>query len=422
LPCDKGISDDVGFESRDSSRPDFGINVEKNMRAQALPKPTSPHSRPAPGPSSRIQRQLGTGFDLVVVESTPASELHLTLMPQANETPAALVGRLTQVLGVWDATMVQLTAFGSLDAHQPVREALKQTSSLPVFPLTWVEGRSCTNHPIAGMQVHGVIGAKVQTEEIQSGAVTCVWDDATATHCVLNGILPPCPTANALPQAAQTLENLQASLARTGMTMKDVARTWFYLDDILSWYGDFNRARNDFFARCELRPGSIPASTGVSGRNSAGSALTAAAWAVRAHEAGARSIQVVPSPRQCPAPAYGSAFSRAVEIHSSGFRQLLVSGTASIAPDGRTEHVGDGQRQIELSMQVVQDILESRSMSFADVSRATAYFKFPADVAAWEDWRDQHKHQTLPAVCTCCDICRDDLLFEIELDAIRAGG
>ena len=34
--------------------------------------------------------------------------------------------------------------------------------------------------------------------------------------------------------------------------MKDVVRTWF-LDDILSWYGAFNRVRNTVFEQHELR-------------------------------------------------------------------------------------------------------------------------------------------------------------------------
>jgi len=64
-----------------------------------------------------------------------------------------------------------------------------------------------------------------------------------------------------------------------------------------------------------------------------------------------------PVPEQCPASSYGSAFSRAVEIGSTGFRRLLVSGTASIGRDGKTEHIGDARAQIERSMQVVKPFL-----------------------------------------------------------------
>jgi enamine deaminase RidA (YjgF/YER057c/UK114 family) len=203
------------------------------------------------------------------------------------------------------------------------------------------------------------------------------------------------------------------------MTVKNVARTWLFLDDILSWYGDFNHVRNDFFARTELRAGSVPASTGVSGRNPAFSAVGLAAWAVKPRNQAGEVVHVVPSPRQCPAPAYGSAFSRAVEIGSPGFRQVLVSGTASIEPGGQTAHVGDVRAQINLSMEVVEAILESRGMTFADVSRATAYFRSGAAAPLFNDWLERHELRGLPVVNACCDICRDDLLFEIEVDAIK---
>jgi enamine deaminase RidA (YjgF/YER057c/UK114 family) len=103
-----------------------------------------------------------------------------------------------------------------------------------------------------------------------------------------------------------------------------------------------------------------------------------------------------------------------------GYRQILVSGTASIEPGGRTAHVSDVRAQIELSMQVVEAILASRGMAFADVSRATAYFKSPADTPVFDAWLARHELSAMPMVRTGCDICRDDLLFEIELDAIKS--
>ena len=57
-------------------------------------------------------------------------------------------------------------------------------------------------------------------------------------------------------------------------------------------------------------------------------------------------------------------------------------------------------------------------MSFADVSRATAYFKSGTDLPVFQSWLKENQLLALPVVNTCCEICRDDLLFEIELDAI----
>ncbi len=395
--------------------------MQTPTQTQAEPPTAQPNPPPPFAAHAEIQRHRTPGMELVVVKSAPVSELHLTLTPHEGESTALLIQRLARALAPWEATIVRQIVFGSTKAQPVTLAALKQAFDDPGTPLIWVEGASCRNHPIAGIQVHAVAGAKVRTLENYHGTLARVWDDARATHCVLSADGPTRTSASPREQTTRTFENLQAALAQTGMTMKDLARTWFFLDDILSWYGDFNRARNDFFARNELRAGSVPASTGVGGRNPAGSALTAAAWAVKTRDEKTSAVQVVPSPLQCAASSYGSAFSRAVEIHSAGFRQLLVSGTASIAPDGRTAHVGDVRAQIELSMQVVEAILASRRMSFADVSRATVYFKSPSAAPVWEDWCARHEQPAMPVVCACCDICRSDLLFEIELDAIRPG-
>ena len=370
--------------------------------------------------AARISRLHRAGLKLMAIESSPLREFHLTVTPQKSESAKDLAHRLAEILHVHEATVVRHIVFGSVKEQPSTVAALRQALEDPTLPVTWVEGASCNAGLIAGMQVHAIAGAKVQTIGCGELSVGRVWNDAVASHCVLGALGPTHCPASAPAQTRQTFENLQAGLAQAGMTMKDVARTWFFLDEILSWYGDFNRVRNDFFAQSELRPGSVPASTGVSGRNPAGAALTAAAWAVRAHEHNHRAVEFVASPKQCPAPAYGSAFSRAVEIYSGGFRQLLVSGTASIAPDGRTEHVDDVRAQIELSMQVVTAILAARGMRLADVSRATAYFKSPTDAPLFKHWLERHILGEMPVVLVACDICRDDLLFEIELDAIRA--
>jgi enamine deaminase RidA (YjgF/YER057c/UK114 family) len=358
---------------------------------------------------------------LVAIESGLVGEYHLTLTPLKQESARALAQRLAEVLHGEEATVVRLLAFGAVREQPVLVAALRQALEDPVLPVTWAEGDSCTDAPVAGLQVHAVSGLRVQTIGCGDQPLGRVWSDARAMHCVLGGVVPTIPHASAPTQARQTFELLQAGLAEAGMAVGDVARTWFFLDDILGWYGEFNRVRNDFFAQSELRPGRVPASTGVSGRNAAGAALTAAAWAVRAHEPEPPAVEFLPSPKQCPAPAYGSAFSRAAVIRTGGFRQLLVSGTASIAPDGRTTHVADAPGQIERTMEVIYAILESQGMRFSDTTRAVAYFKSATDAPLFRHWLEKHKLAGLPVVFTRCDICRDDLLFELELDAVAAG-
>ena len=375
-------------------------------------------------------------LELVTAGSASAQEIHLTVRPRAGEAVAAVARRAAVELNLRQALAVRILGFGSPAARNATLAALRLRLNDNV-PVTWVEAASCDGHSLAGLQIQAVTGREVRlvtaehsvahaprskvARQAGTSAMARVWKNGHATHCVLSGLVPAHPTSSPARQAAQLFRAIQAGLAEAGMEMKDVARTWFYLDDILSWYGAFNRVRNDFFHRHKIPAAAMPASTGVCGRNPTGAALTAAVWAVRPDDPATELVRTVASPGQCPAPAYGSAFSRAVEITSDGFRQLLISGTASIAPGGKTCHVGNVEAQIDRTMEVVEGILASRHMSLADTSRATAYFKFAKDVAVFSKWLKQRGVQHLPRLNVCCDICRPDLLFELELDALQTG-
>jgi enamine deaminase RidA (YjgF/YER057c/UK114 family) len=370
---------------------------------------------------SRISHSSAPGMKLTTIESRAVTEFHLTLIPFPKESATACARRLAEIIHLLDATIVRTFVFGPVTASGPVMAGLRQALDITYVPMTWAEGLACGGAAIAGIQAQAIANSKVTTLPLPGHAVGQIWRDARATHCALSNLGAVQLKLSPAEQTRETFATIHHALAQAEMSLKDVARTWFFLDDILSWYGNFNRVRNTVFEQHELRPGSLPASTGVRARNPFGASLAAGVWAVKPHNAATRVISHVGSPRQCAATAYGSAFSRAVEINTGGHRQLLVSGTASIDPDGTTAHVGDARSQIELTMRVVSDLLDSRGMSFANVSRATAYFKSATDQPLFQAWLAANHLQAMPVLNTCCEICRDDLLFEIELDAVAAG-
>ena len=125
----------------------------------------------------------------------------------------------------------------------------------------------------------------------------------------------------------------------------------------------------------------------------------------------------IASPLQCPAPAYGSSFSRAMELSTAAGRRLFISGTASVAPGGETLWQNDIARQVDLTMKVVEALLSSRGYSFDDLTRAVAYFKHSEYLPAFTQWCAARRLSSLPLVSTHCAICRDTLAFELEADA-----
>jgi enamine deaminase RidA (YjgF/YER057c/UK114 family) len=243
-----------------------------------------------------------------------------------------------------------------------------------------------------------------------------LFTDGWARHCLLSDVRPKELSKPHATQATQLYQKLEDALGRVGMRLSDVVRTWLFLDNILSWYGPFNTVRTEIFTQQNLFTKCVPASTGIGARNPAGAALVGGAWAVQPLD-GPMRVCEVRSPRQCSARSYGSCFSRAVELTAPGHRRLLISGTASLGPDGRTAHVGNVRGQIELTMEVVEAILRSRQMSFADVTRAVAYFKRAQDAPLLGLWCAAHRVWP-PMISTRCDICREELLFEMEVDAI----
>ena len=352
-----------------------------------------------------------------IIQRDGLTEHHLTLLPQPGESAAKMLERLTALLQTHNASVVRHEVFGALTAQPDFAAALQRLFGEQAWPVTWVEGASCDGESVAGMHVLAVAGTQVESVSIGGRVVGRIFHDGHARHCLLGDIRPTDPFAPREQQAMSVFENIEAALRHAGMSMVDVARTWLLIDELLAWYGPLNQVRRDFFERCHLFDHTVPASTGVGVKNPAGAALVAAAWAV-APASGSLFVGEVGSPLQCPALKYGSCFSRAVEIVTPSWRRMFISGTASIAPKGDSVGAGDMERQIDLTMQVVRAILVSREMDYADVTRATAYLRNPSDAPIFRRWCVKLGLENWPLITTQAVVCRDELLFEIEVDAM----
>ena len=314
------------------------------------------------------------------------------------------------------ATPLHVQVFGDCRASAAFTDALRTQFGRVDWPVTWVQGGACGSQPVAGLQVHAFTG-KVERVVLDGRQVGSVFTDGGAQQCVVGAMPPGDCTLSRPEQTVRALANLQVILAKAGFKLADVVRTWFFLDHILSWYNDFNHARTKIYSEVKFRTGSLPASTGVGADNPAGAALALAAWAFRPLGKDSYAEEVA-SPLQCPAPAYGSSFSRALETSTNTGRRLFISGTASIAPEGKTLWVGDVRKQVELTMDVVEAILGSRGFHFNDLACATAYFRHATDAGVFAEWLAANRLSHLPVIFTQCDVCRDDLLFELEAEAM----
>ena len=352
-----------------------------------------------------------------MVSGKTGASFSLTFTPSPGENLADLCRRIATRLRERAAVPLHLLIFGNATAASNGMDALEKSFGRVDFPVTWVEGADCGDNFIAGIQLYAFTG-EVGRIFVNGHVLGSVFTEGGARQCLVGGLMHSDKILPPAEQTRQTLETLQAVLARGGFDLADTVRTWFFLENILAWYDEFNHARTKIYSGVKFCTGSLPASTGVGAKNPAGTALALAAWAFRPLEKSARAEEIA-SPLQCPAPAYGSSFSRALEISSDASRRLFISGTASIAPGGKTLWVGDTRKQIELSMDVVEAILRSRGFTLADLTRATAYFRHATDAGIFSEWLAANRLEQMPVVSAQCDVCRDDLLFELEAEAER---
>lgn len=344
-------------------------------------------------------------------------EHHLTVNALPGEKPVQIIRRLAMALNELNATIVRHEIFCPLARREDVFQAMQSELGCMEWPIMWIAGTSAAQPDVLGMHVFALTGAEVETVSLNGRTIGRVFTNGTIRHCLLGDIRPSNPSTSRPVQYREVFENIERALREAGMGMTDVARAWFFLDGILAGYGSFNEIRNKFYRQKGILEGLVPASTGVGSRNPAQAALTAAVWAVSDSEGPLKARDVL-SPLQGASLEYGSAFSRAVIIPEPNCRRLFVSGTASIGLDGQSLHQGEVKEQISLTMKVVRTLLKDNGLDFGDVTRATAYLKDNADISVFEAWRAKHDLQSMPVVAVQADICRDELLFEIELDAI----
>jgi enamine deaminase RidA (YjgF/YER057c/UK114 family) len=311
-----------------------------------------------------------------------------------------------------DVQFLLQIAFGGLPNQ-------KNRTYAAMLPLISVQGKVTSETAFSAWQAFAVKGMSVHSIHLSDRMVAAWFEDHHARYCFLGNILPQNLYRSASIQAREVFEQMEKILEMADMAITDLVRTWLYLSNLLDWYDAFNEVRTRFFEERGVFGRLMPASTGIGAGNATGAALVAGALAIRPRK-GSPCISAVPSPMQCSATQYRSAFSRAVEIAWHDARLLLISGTASITPDGRSAHMGDPQGQIALTMEVVEAILASRDMGWEQVTRTIIYLKNMAYAPLFTEYCRQQHIPPLPAVLVETDICRPELLFEIEVDAVDA--
>ncbi len=374
----------------------------------------TPLSNPGSG-AHGVNVSLEDGMSVATVAFPNHSEYYITAPMGPEDTADSLFERIARWLEKKKATVVSQDVFGLPRAagHESLREALPARD----WPVTWIEeGAEALPH-LAGTQVWAVDNLPVSPVYHGGEVAGRFFEDEHLRLLRVGGTLPEKAEAPNNEQAQNLFDQFCGTLEGKEMGFADVVRTWFYNDAITAWYDDFNVVRRNLFEAWGVYDRLVPASTGIGAANGTGAALTGGLIALGYDPEVVRAFPVA-SPLQCPAIDYGSAFSRAVEVDAPDHRRLFLSGTASIEPGGETVHLDDIDGQIDLTFRVAHAILESRDMDWSNVVRLLVYLKDATYIESYRAYIQANGLANVPALPVKTDICRDDLLFEIEFDAI----
>jgi len=278
----------------------------------------------------------------------------------------------------------------------------------------------------------------VRVERISEQLVIARHNGMAWTYAAL--IAPRTGAGRAYEQGTGAFRQLQQLLGGVAMRLDHVVRTWLYQGGIVAEegrtqrYQELNRARTDAydgipFLRGRLPTGHppdvYPASTGIGteGRNLE---LSAIALATDRPDVLAVPLE---NPRQTAAWRYGARyspqspkFSRAMAVTCGPYAMIFISGTASIT-NSETRHDGDAAAQTRETLDNIAALISEENLSrhglpglgstLDGIGLARVYIKRKEDYQRVRAVCEERLGE-LPTVYALADVCRPDLLVEIE--------
>jgi enamine deaminase RidA (YjgF/YER057c/UK114 family) len=336
--------------------------------------------------------------------------------------------------------IVQQTVFVADAAFvTPARQMMHAFYGDDLPATTYIRQRPCDGKLLA-VEAMGV-GQDVRIDRINEHLVVAAHNDISWAHCA--GVLPRDARAGVYDGSASALGTMRELLDQAGMRFDQVFRTWLYLGDIVGMegpvqrYKELNRARTDFFQGIDFLAGrqprratgegvpAYPASTGI---GADGFDVTMGCMALATER---KDILAVPleNPRQTAACDYAASYSpkspkfaRAMALSCGSHATIFVSGTASIT-HSETRHIGNAEAQTHETIDNIDALIGERNLArhglpglgsrIADLGQVRVYVKCAADYAKIRA-ACQERLGDVPAIYTIADVCRPDLLVEIE--------
>lgn len=254
-------------------------------------------------------------------------------------------------------------------------------------------------------------------------------------------IVPQTDSPRVYDRAIDAYGQMKSLLTSAGVRFDQIIRTWLYLGGIVAMdgpvqrYKELNRARADVyqgvpFLAGRLVPGHngqsvFPASTGI-GTDNGDVMMSCIALATERQDILAAPLE---NPRQVAAFDYSARYSpkspkfaRAMALSCGNYATILISGTASIT-QSETCHLGDVVGQTHETLDNIAALISEENLrrhglpglgaTLDSLGGVRVYIKRQEDYARVRAVCEARLGE-LPTIYAVADVCRPDLLVEIE--------
>ena len=325
--------------------------------------------------------------------------------------------RAAEVLRAQDAVPVQERIFASLacrdDVLQAREEVLGEDWDVDAWPVSYLEGAPVDAEGLAGVHLTATT-VPSQPLRIEGRTVGAIVEHDGSRYVYLSDLRHP-GTLQRTEAVRAMYDQAERYLAAAGCHFREVVRAWVFLADILDWYGEFNCLRTEAFRRFGLvtdaGPQWLPASTGIQARPPDNSPCSMDLLAIGGSGHHATTVK---SPLQDEAFHYGSAFSRAVAVVEKAGETVYVSGTAAVGCEGQSLGGEDLEQQVLHTLDSVEALIATRGLTLDQFGNATVFLKPGCDAETVRRIFAGRTPRLLKSIFVRADICRPELLFEIE--------
>lgn len=237
-------------------------------------------------------------------------------------------------------------------------------------------------------------------------------------------------------QSQEVFDKLDNILSTHGFSVDDIVRQWNYIGSIVSYrdgkqnYQEFNDARTNYYSKGAWCNG-YPAATGI---GASGEGIIVGGIAFKKADSTVKGIYPIDNPLQVAAHVYSKSvlidddlnamkstpkFERAKLIESSRGACCFVSGTAAIRGEESKDTSSARLQTIKTIENIEYLVSKENLVRFGCKPYDLKYVKLHVFIKNAEDYEEvkrvvEEHYPQMPVVYTIADVCRSELLVEIE--------